>query len=85
MRREILVFIAGPISKGDLRANIRVACEAGIALMKAGLAVHVPHLTCFMGQVYEGPVLSPRSCRRARLSKIGMECHSLKSAGAMPF
>lgn len=51
---DYLLYIAGPISKGDLRANIRQACEAGIRLMKHGVAVHVPHLTCYMGQVYRG-------------------------------
>ena len=47
--------------KGDLRANIPPlqACTAGIRLMKAGIAVHVPHLTCFMGQVYDGPGAVP--------------------------
>ncbi len=54
MKRDVMIFVAGPISQGDLRANIRQACEAGVRLMKAGLAVHVPHLTCFMGQVYVG-------------------------------
>ena len=52
--KDLLIYVAGPISNGDLRANVRAACAAGIALMKAGLAVHVPHLTCFMGQVYDG-------------------------------
>jgi hypothetical protein len=62
--RNVLVYIAGPISRGDLRANVRQACEAGIRLIKAGVPVHVPHLTCFMGQVYEGsgaiPEVLPR-------------------------
>ena len=49
--KDILVYVAGPISRGDLRENIRIACDAGIRLLKAGIAVHVPHLTCFMGQV----------------------------------
>lgn len=57
--RDILVYVAGPISRGDLRANIRQACEAGIRLLKAGVAVHVPHLTCYMGQVYDGPGAIP--------------------------
>lgn len=47
--RDILVYIAGPISKGNLYENIKQACAAGIALMKARIAVIVPHLTCYMG------------------------------------
>jgi hypothetical protein len=62
--RDVLVYIAGPISQGDLRANVRQACDAGVRLLKAGIAVHVPHLTCYMGQVYEGagaiPEVLPR-------------------------
>ena len=44
------VFVAGPIVHGDLRANVRQACEAGIALLKAGLAPFVPHGSCYWGQ-----------------------------------
>ena len=44
------VYIAGPIVKGDLRANIRQACEAGLALVAAGLAPMVPQLSCYLGQ-----------------------------------
>lgn len=46
------VYIAGPISKGPLEKNIRQACEAGMTLLKAGLAPLVPHLTCYMGQTF---------------------------------
>ena len=52
--KDVLVYVAGPISRGNLRENVRRACAAGVALMKAGIAVHVPHLTCYMGQVYDG-------------------------------
>jgi hypothetical protein len=43
------VYIAGPISKGDLKSNLDMARQAGFALMKAGYAPLVPHLTCYMG------------------------------------
>lgn len=49
MKLRPRVYIAGPISKGPLQENIRIACEAGIALIRAGLAPLVPHLTCYMG------------------------------------
>lgn len=45
MRRR--VFIACPISRGDLRENIRQAREASSALMRAGLAPLNPALSCF--------------------------------------
>lgn len=41
------VYVAGPISKGDLRANLTQAREAGQKLLKAGYAPMVPHLTCY--------------------------------------
>lgn len=50
------VFVAGPVVLGDLRENIRRACAAGKAMLEAGLAPFVPHLSCYMGQVqYEVP------------------------------
>src|SRR3954468_12333114 len=67
MKRDILVYIAGPISRGDVRENVEQACEAGIRLLKEGIAPLVPHLTCFMGQVYEGngaiPEVLPRGTK----------------------
>jgi len=42
------VYVAGPITKGDLATNIRKATETGIALMRVGYAPLVPHLTCYM-------------------------------------
>lgn len=43
------VYVAGPISKGDLNHNINQARDAGMRLMRAGFAPLVPHLTCYMG------------------------------------
>lgn len=43
------VYVAGPISLGPIRENIRTATVAGMALLKAGYAPLVPHLTCYMG------------------------------------
>lgn len=47
---RLRVYIAGPISKGDLGANISQAAMAGLRLLKAGLAPLVPHLTCYLGE-----------------------------------
>lgn len=56
MARRKRVYVAGPVVLGDLRANIRRACDAGLGLLAAGLAPFVPHLSCYMGQVmYEVP------------------------------
>jgi hypothetical protein len=49
MSDKLRVYVAGPITKGDLQHNIEQARVAGRALMAAGFAPMVPHLTCFMG------------------------------------
>ena len=49
MRKRI--YIAGPISKGDLLANIRQADAAFIRLLRAGFAPFCPHWSCFCGAV----------------------------------
>lgn len=38
------IYVAGPITLGDTEHNITRAEVAGLALMKAGFAPHVPHL-----------------------------------------
>jgi hypothetical protein len=52
------IYIAGPITKGPLADNIRRATEAGVALLRAGYAPLVPHLTCYYG----GPVPEVLPC-----------------------
>lgn len=47
--RSVLVYVAGPISKGCIYENVGRAHDAGLALAKAGLSVIVPHGTCFWG------------------------------------
>ena len=37
------VYVAGPISKGNLAANVRQAVEAGLELARLGFAPLVPH------------------------------------------
>jgi hypothetical protein len=51
------VYVAGPISKGDLRENIRIACDAGMRLLKAGFAPLVPHATCYLDGTGEPHIL----------------------------
>jgi hypothetical protein len=44
-----MVYIAGPISKGDLAGNINRANEAFRTLAKAGFAPLCPQWSCFSG------------------------------------
>jgi hypothetical protein len=54
--RKKLVYVAGPISKGDIVDNCRRAHDAGMALVRAGLSVIVPHGNCFWGNAVIGPM-----------------------------
>lgn len=53
-KRDILIYVAGPITKGPLATNVSRACQAGMRLLLAGFSVLVPHLTVYMGQVATG-------------------------------
>lgn len=46
------VYIAGPISKGDLHHNIKQATDAFMELLRAGYAPFCPHWSAFA----DGPV-----------------------------
>lgn len=59
--RKVLVYIAGPISKGDLAENIRQACEAGARLFLSGIPSIIPHLTCYLGQRRDGDGCIPET------------------------
>lgn len=43
------IYLAGPISKGDLAENINQATRAFLALMRAGLAPLCPHWSPYAG------------------------------------
>ncbi len=45
MRKRI--YIAGPISKGNLAENVNRATAAFVALAKAGFAPFCPHWSCY--------------------------------------
>lgn len=65
MRRPI-VYIAGPISKGDMAHNIGQANDAQIALMKAGFAPINPMLSVFVGYPHDRePNTMPRGTTHA--------------------
>lgn len=49
--RRRMVYIAGPLGGGDVRANIEAANRAFLALACAGLAPLVPHWSAFSGEI----------------------------------
>lgn len=49
------VYVAGPITKGDLLLNVRAAVEAADRLLDAGLVPFVPHLNCLWHLVSPKP------------------------------
>lgn len=49
MRR---VYIAGPITKGDLKHNVDQATEAYLQLAKAGIAPHCPHWSVYCKEAF---------------------------------
>ena len=42
------VYVAGPISTGDMFENVQRGIRAGKALLEAGLAPYVPHFDAYM-------------------------------------
>jgi hypothetical protein len=50
------IYIAGPISRGDLASNIRQAEAAFFHLLKAGFAPFCPHWSCYS----TGPIQTNR-------------------------
>lgn len=56
------VYVAGPISQGNLRANLARAMQAARELMTAGFAPLVPHWSCFLETLAaEHAILIPSS------------------------
>lgn len=47
--RHVVVYVAGPITRGDIHENVMTAFAAGMALLRAGLSPLVPHGSCFWG------------------------------------
>lgn len=62
-----VVYIAGPLSRGDLAGNIQRATDAFMALARAGLAPICPHWSA-----YSGPALR---------TSTGGTVYALASAG----
>lgn len=49
------IYIAGPISNGDLATNIRNATSAFVELDRIGLFPLCPHWSCFSGEILSNP------------------------------
>ena len=47
------VYLAGPISKGDLRTNLNQATAAFVAIARAGLAPFCPHWSAYSKPCYQ--------------------------------
>lgn len=47
---RLRIFISGPITRGDLAANVNQATDAFVALAKAGLAPFCPHWSVYSGR-----------------------------------
>lgn len=83
--RRKRIYVAGPISVGPLEQNIRQACEAGMELLKAGLAPLVPHLTCYMGQrICRWPVATRDFFKSIAITLTEGPIPEVTPAGAVP-
>lgn len=54
--KRLRVYIAGPISKGDLRHNVNQATDAFVRLAKAGLAPMCPHWSVYCKEAIRDPL-----------------------------
>jgi hypothetical protein len=46
--RRLKVYVAGPISKGDVAENVAKGIEYGKMMLRDGLAPYIPHLDTYM-------------------------------------
>jgi hypothetical protein len=47
MMRRTRIYVAGPISKGDVLVNVKRGIDAGTTLLAAGFAPMIPHLSYY--------------------------------------
>lgn len=52
-KKGILVYLAGPLTKGDVTENVRRAMIVGTNLLMAGYDVIIPHLNMFLQRFWE--------------------------------
>lgn len=74
------VYVAGPISLGDIYRNIRTAVEVGKVLMMSGFAPLVPHLNCFSDLTTNEPVSCPNEFTHEELYDSDLSWVSVSDA-----
>lgn len=52
-KNGILVYVAGPLTKGDVTENVRNAMTVGSKLLMDGYDVIIPHLNMFLQRFWE--------------------------------
>lgn len=63
------VYVAGPISKGDMLLNIRAGIVAGVELTKAGFVPYIPHLD-FSARIFDPDTLDYETILRNDLAWV---------------
>ena len=53
MKPKLVVYLAGPLSVGDLRENIQKAMEQATRLMQEGYVVVIPHLDQYLQDFWD--------------------------------
>ena len=55
MKTKMLVYIAGPLTVGDVDQNIKNAFACATDLLSKGFNVHIPHLTMYLERYWQEP------------------------------
>ncbi len=50
-----MIYVAGPITKGDQFRNVADALDVGATMLQAGMVPFVPHLSCYWHVSHEQP------------------------------
>ncbi len=68
-----LVYICGPIRRGDIWHNVGQADDAMLKLMTAGFSVINPMLSCWAGAAWYGTPASPAPIAHSRFQGVKAE------------
>jgi hypothetical protein len=52
-KKGILIYVAGPLTCGDVNENLRIAMDMGTTLLNEGYDVIIPHLNMFLQRFWE--------------------------------
>ena len=78
------VYIAGPITKGDLSHNINQGTIAFIALAKAGIAPMCPMWSAYSGNAYTADCVYPQRVNAKSGDPVDLTSKVFAVAGANP-